>query len=77
MSELDIHYKRHLRAHKIIKAIIKPFFKWWFKLDSVPVPEMKGPYLVLANHNADLDPAFVILVSMTWFILSPQNTSFD
>ena len=72
MSELDIHYKRHLRAHKIIKAIIKPFFKWWFKLDSVPVPEMKGPYLVLANHNADLDPAFVHFSfnDMVYFVAS-------
>lgn len=60
MSEEQIrNYRRHARAYGIAKRLLSPFFRWLFKLESMPAPDLKGPHLVYANHNADLDAVFV------------------
>lgn len=61
MSNLTKKYKRHMRAYKILKILVLPFFRWWFNIDSQPAPDVEGPCLILANHNADLDPAIIHL----------------
>jgi hypothetical protein len=55
------NHKRHVRAYRIFKVLLMPFFKWRFKIHSQPAPDIPGPYLVLANHNADLDPVIIHL----------------
>ena len=62
MSEEQIrNYRRHARAYGIAKKLLSPFFRWLFKIESQPTPDLKGPYLVYANHNADLDAVLVQL----------------
>lgn len=53
------NHKRHMRAYRIIKALVSPFFKWLFRIRSQPAPEIQGPCLVLANHNSDLDSVLI------------------
>lgn len=52
-------YRRHARALSLIRPLASPILKWLFKLESQPAPDLVGPYLVYANHNANLDPALV------------------
>lgn len=37
-------------------AIIRPFLKWIYKYSYKDAPEIAGNYLVLCNHNSNLDP---------------------
>lgn len=54
-------YKRHQIFWKIIRfiapSVLKPLYKYSYEL----APKLEPPYLVLANHNGDLDPALVAL----------------
>lgn len=54
-------YKRHQIFWKIIRfiapSVLKPLYKYSYEL----APKLESPYLVLANHNGDLDPALVAL----------------
>lgn len=59
MPDLNKDYKRHLLAYRFFRALVKPFMKWLFKMTPLPAPDLKGPYLVYANHNADLDPVLL------------------
>ena len=54
-------YRRHARAHRIILPLVRPILKWIFRLESRSITGLKGPFLVYANHNGDLDPALVQL----------------
>lgn len=53
------HHRRHLRFKTIIAPIALLVLRWRLKLESIPAPPLDGPFLVLANHNSDLDPALV------------------
>jgi 1-acyl-sn-glycerol-3-phosphate acyltransferase len=60
MSEVQTrNYRRHARVYRVAKRLLMPFLKWLFKLEAEPVPHLEAPYLVYANHNTDLDAAFV------------------
>lgn len=52
-------YKHHIRFWKFIRIaagyIISPLFKFQKEL----APIIPSPYLVVSNHNTDLDPAFL------------------
>lgn len=50
-----------MRSFSILKRLVLPYFKWLFKIDAEPAPDIKGPFLLLANHNADLDPVIINL----------------
>ena len=52
-------YKRHKRLWKIIRAIAIPILRTMYKYSCEVYKDLKGPYLVLANHNTDLDPGLV------------------
>ncbi|MEN6470104.1 MAG: lysophospholipid acyltransferase family protein [Clostridiaceae bacterium] len=41
--------------------MLKPLFLRMFRYTPVPVTGVKGPFLIFANHNADLDPVLVNL----------------
>lgn len=50
--------KRHRMVFKIIPAI-KVFLKYRFNYTFDSLKNIDGPYLLLANHNLELDPAIV------------------
>lgn len=54
-------YRRHKRYWKIIRAIATPILKTMYKFSCEVYKDLKGPYLVLSNHNTDLDPGLVAL----------------
>ena len=58
-EQTEKNYRRHARAYGFIKPLAAPILKRLFKFESQPAPDLKGPYLVYANHNADLDAALV------------------
>lgn len=60
-SKEDKIYKRHIRFWKIAKVIIGPFLKLIYRFSYEIAPKIDGAYLVLSNHNTDLDPALVAL----------------
>ncbi len=50
--------KRHRAVFKIV-PIIDLFLKFRFNYKYDSLKDIEGPYLLLANHNLELDPAFV------------------
>ena len=50
--------KRHQMVFKII-PVIKMFLKYRFNYTFDSLKDIEGPYLLLANHNLELDPAIV------------------
>lgn len=72
MSNFMKYHKRHERAYKIVMTLVTPFLKWRFKIQSEPAPKIAGPYLVYANHNADLDPVLLQMSfkDMIYFVAS-------
>ena len=54
-------YRRHKRFWNIIRPIAIPILKSIYKFSCEVYKDLKGPYLVLANHNTDLDPGLVAL----------------
>lgn len=61
MPNIDKARRRHLRAYRFFKPLLAPFFRWRFNIQSVPAPDIQGPCLVIANHNADLDAVLIHL----------------
>ena len=54
-------YKRHKRLWKVIRFIATPILKSIYKYSFQLAPKLESPYLVLSNHNCDLDPGLVAL----------------
>ena len=61
MKASDKTRARHLRAFKVLSAIIRPIFYRMYRYTPVPVTGVEGPFLVFSNHNADLDAVLVNL----------------
>jgi 1-acyl-sn-glycerol-3-phosphate acyltransferase len=61
MKGTDKARKRHLRAFKVLSAVVRPIFYRLFRYTPVPVTGVEGPFLVFSNHNADLDAVLVSL----------------
>jgi len=53
--------KRHKRSYYIIRKLVTPLFRWMFNYRYPIVNTPDEPYIVLANHNLELDPALVAL----------------
>ena len=55
--------KNEERRHQLVFTILGPlvgvFLKWRFNLIYDDLRKVKGPYLLLVNHNLELDPAVV------------------
>jgi hypothetical protein len=54
-------YKRHKILWKIIRFIASPILRPIYKYSCQLAPKLESPYLVLSNHNTDLDPGLVAL----------------
>ncbi|MBR3785776.1 MAG: 1-acyl-sn-glycerol-3-phosphate acyltransferase [Firmicutes bacterium] len=53
--------KRHKLSYRVIRKLAMPIFKTMFNYQFPIVDQVKEPYIVLANHNLELDPALVAL----------------
>lgn len=61
METMQQAYRRHRGIWCFLKKTLGGVIKNIYGFEPVPVDPGKGPYLVLANHNTDLDPALVAL----------------
>ncbi len=53
-------YTLHVKLYKSIWRIFIPLFRWLFSLESTMLPQdIESPFLIVANHNIDLDPVLV------------------
>lgn len=52
-------HKRHLRFFKFFRPIMACFFKHKFNYEWDDLSNIKGPYLLLSNHNTNYDPILV------------------
>ena len=52
-------YRHHIRFWKFIRVVARPVLTPLFKFEYEIAPKVDGPYLVVANHNTDLDPGFL------------------
>lgn len=55
MNEL----KRHQMVYKLLCPAVRVFTKWKFNYEYDSLSEIEGPYLLLANHNLELDPLLI------------------
>lgn len=55
MNELQ----RHRWTFKILMPFVDVFLKWKFNYEYDDIGDIEGPYLLLANHNLELDPVVV------------------
>ena len=61
METMEQAYRRHRGIWFFLKRTLGGIIKNIYGFEPVPFNPGKGPYLVLANHNTDLDPALVAL----------------
>lgn len=52
---------RHKRSYHLIRKLVSPLFKWKFNYSYPLVHDVEGPYIVLANHNLELDPVLLAM----------------
>ena len=73
MAISDKERKLHVRAYAFLQKIGRPIVNWFFgyRFDGPPA-DIEGPYIVLCNHNLDLDPVFlgVSLKKQMYFVAS-------
>lgn len=55
MNEL----RRHQLFYKIVLPFVHVFNKWKFNYEFDSLKEVDGPYLLLPNHNLELDPVVI------------------
>lgn len=58
---MDRTLKRHKRVYAFLKGLLGGIIQWIFGFTCEPAQLGEGPYLITANHNGDLDPAFVAI----------------
>lgn len=51
--------RRHKRTYTFLRALVTPFFKMKFNFEYEEGGKIEGPYLLLVNHNLELDPVLV------------------
>ena len=51
--------RRHRWVYHALLPVIEVFLKWKFNYEYDDVSKVEGPFLLLANHNMELDPAVV------------------
>lgn len=56
---MDRELKRHKRVFMALKALLGGIFQWFCGFEFEPVTLGKGPYLITANHNGELDPVLI------------------
>ena len=51
--------RRHQMVSKVLMPFIHVFNKWKFNYEFDSLKNIEGPYLILPNHNLELDPLLV------------------
>ena len=51
--------RRHQMVFKILMPFIHVFNKWKFNYEYDSLKDIEGPYLLLPNHNLELDPVII------------------
>lgn len=51
--------RRHQMVFKVLMPFVHIFTKWKFNYEYDHIKHIEGPYLLLANHNMELDPVLV------------------
>lgn len=51
----DTKIKRAEFFYRLLRPIVCPPVRWWFRCDCEPLPQVEGNYLVVSNHNTNLD----------------------
>lgn len=51
--------RRHQMVFKVLMPFIHVFNKWKFNYEFDSLKDIEGPYLILPNHNLELDPLLV------------------
>ncbi len=69
-------HKRHVRLFKFLHFAVSPFFKRKFNYTYDDLSTIEGPFLLLSNHNMELDPAFVGMAvkNQIYFVASEHVT---
>ena len=72
MTEL----RRHQLTFKILRPFCELFVKWKFNFEFDSLKDVKGPYLLLPNHNLELDPILMGVASgeHLYFVASEHLT---
>ena len=72
MNEL----KRHQLVYTLACPVIRVFLKWKFNYEYESLEEIEGPYLLLANHNLEMDPLLigVAVNKQLYFVASEHIT---
>ena len=52
-------HKRHERVFRFVRMILLPFAKLLYNFEYQDLSGIEGPYLLLSNHNSDVDPIFI------------------
>lgn len=52
-------FRRHQMVFKVLMPFIHILTKWKFNYEYDSLKDIEGPYLLLANHNLELDPVLV------------------
>lgn len=58
-KDRQTYHVRHLRWWEFLQRVAGPIFRRYFGFTHDDFTGIEGPYLVLSNHNTNLDPAFV------------------
>lgn len=68
--------RRHRRVFAFLRVLLGGFFRRKFNYSYDSLAELKGPYLLLANHNMELDPALVGIAAkhQLYFVASEHIT---
>ena len=55
MDELQ----RHQMVYNVLRPFVRVFTKWKFNYEYDSLKDIEGPYLLLPNHNLELDPVII------------------
>lgn len=70
--------RHHQRMWTFCRAIIRPWLKWIYHIEaedaSPRIKDLNGSFLVLSNHNGNLDPAYIGLsFSNQMYFVASEN----
>ena len=69
------NHRRHVRVWRFARVVFRPILKSMFGYSGEQAPKnLKGPYIVLSNHNSNIDPIMIgtSFRQQMYFIASEQ-----
>jgi len=59
MANKKDHSLRHKRIYKFVVPLLKPIWRMLFNFEPVKALKLDQQYIVLSNHNMDMDPVSI------------------